>query len=609
VSDAVDAGGYLALTLALLAAGTALVVLAPRHPMVVGPGEHTGGFAVGMWPLLAVLALVAPVLAVVLLLARRREAALGLVAVVGLLAGCRFVADLALLVSPATAQRAELWMPHGIDPVRPGPGVSMLLAGQLCTAVAGVVAVAESARREGGHRFDPWPGPCRATRSVIPIAVSFAVLAGAGLLAAPWRSTSPYVSARSAFDAPISVSLGAFVLAAGVVLAAGLAGSSPDHRVAVAGLVATALTVVGVALPRVVVAALAPELGVAPGPVVALLGALGLAVSAGRVSVWPGTAAWAGTSAGSPARIPAGSSAGGGRGWSRRLLAEGTRVLAGLLCLISGGCGISAFLLHPLRLAADLPQPRIPTTGLLLCTGVVVAAAGWGTAMPPYGRLLRPALGVVAMAMPMAAAEYVAAVCGVLDLPGVDAGPGSWFAFAAALTALAAGLLAVISGGFDRDDVDLTGRSFSGPSAPVAAGAAVLAVPAFALPLVNGTGRGVTGVFQAPFGLPSWALLCAMSVTVGVGLLGPRCRPAQAAVLYTGACVLLVLRLARVLFGPRPLPTTGPAEGVWASVLCLLLLLAAATIAAHTAQSGAPGGSGALSSARPTMAISRRLRS
>jgi hypothetical protein len=293
--------------------------------------------------------------------------------------------------------------------------------------------------------------------------------------------------------------------------------------------------------------------------------------------------------------------------WSRPLLAEGTRVLAGLLCLVSGGCGVSAFFLHPLRLPGDLVQPRIPPTGLLLCTGLVVAAVGWIVAMPRRGPLLRPALAVVATAMPMAAAEYVAAVSGVLDLPGVEAGLGAWFAAGAVLTALAGASLAVISGGFERDDVDLTGRSFSGPTAPVAAGAAVLAVPAYALPLVNGTGRGVTGVIQAPFGLPSWALLTAMAVTVGVGLLGPRCRPVPAAVLYTGACVLLVLRLARVPFGPRPLPTTGLAEGAWATVLCLLLLLAAATIAVHTAQPGAPGRSGALSSARPTMAITRRF--
>jgi hypothetical protein len=196
----------------------------------------------------------------------------------------------------------------------------------------------------------------------------------------------------------------------------------------------------------------------------------------------------------------------------------------------------------------------------------------------------------------------------VLDLPGVDSGIGSWFALGSVLTAPAGALLAVVSGAFERDDVDLTGRSFSGPTAPVAAGAAVLAVPAFALPLTNGIGRGVTGVIQGPFGLPSWALLAAMAVTVGVGLLGPRCRPVPAAVLYTGGCVLLVLRLARVPFGPRPLPAIWLAEGAWATLLCLLLLLAAATIAVHTAQSGAFGGLGALSSARPTMAITRRFR-
>jgi hypothetical protein len=127
--------------------------------------------------------------------------------------------------------------------------------------------------------------------------------------------------------------------------------------------------------------------------------------------------------------------------WSRPLLAEGTRVLDGLLCLVSGGCAISAFFLHPLRLTAGLAQPRIPTTGLLLCTGLVVASTGWLTAMPRHGRMLRPALAVVAVAMPVAAAEYIAAVAGVLDLKGVDAGVGAWFAAAAVLTALTGALL------------------------------------------------------------------------------------------------------------------------------------------------------------------------
>jgi hypothetical protein len=606
-SGAVGAGAYLVLAVMLLVVGTGLAVIAPRFPVarfaaVAGPADGTGaavegaavgGPAFGVWPLLVVLAVILPVLAMVLLLARQRAAALGLVAVAGLVAGCRFVADLALLESPLTAGRAELWVPHGIDPVRAGAGAWLLLAGQLCTAAAGVFALAESGRCQGGHGFDVPAGLPRATRPVVPVAVSFAVMAAAGLLAAPLRSTDPYVSARSAFDAPASVSLGGFAIAVGIVLATGLACSSPDHRVTVAGLVAAALAVVGIALPRVVVAALAPDLGVAPGPVVALLGAVGLATSARWVSV----RAWSGISSGAE------------WAWPRPMLAEGGRVLAGLLCLLSGGCAVFAFFLHPLRLAGDLSQPRISMTGLLLCTGLVVAAVGWLTAMPRRGPLLRPALAVVAMAMPMAAAEYVSAVMGVLDLTGVDAGMGCWFAVAAVLTALAGALVSVVSGGFERDDVDLTGRSFSGPTAPVAAGAAVLALPAFMLPLVNGAGRGVTGVVQGPFGLPSWALLAAMSVTLGIGLLGPRCRPIPAAVLYTGGCVLLVLRLARVPFGPRPLPATGLAEGAWATVLCLLLLLVAATIAVHTAQPGAPGGSGALSSPRPTMAITRRFRS
>jgi hypothetical protein len=564
----VQAGVYLVSAVVLLVLGSGLLAAAPRLRMVT---VGRGGPVFGVWPLLVVLAVTPAVLAVMLLLVRQRAAALALVAAVGAVAVGRLVLDLWLSVAPWAADRPELWLAAGIDRARAGPGPWLLVAGQSCIVLGGLFAAAEAGRWRGEHAFVAGEHP-RVSPLVLPVAVGFAVLAGVGLLGVPFRSADPALVARSVLEVALPASAGGFGLAAGVVLAAGLAASAPDYRVAVGGLAGTSLAVLGVALPRVVAPALAPGLGVAPGPVVGVVGALGLAGVARSISV----RAWSGYSAEAELTLP------------RPRLATGFRVAAGLLCVVSGGCAIVSFFAAPLRLTEALAQPRLPTVGLLLCTGVVLAASGWFTAMHPTGRLVRPALGVVAMAMPMAAAEHITSVLAVIDVPGVDAGVGWWLAVGAVLLALAGALAAVVCGGFERDDVDLSERSFAGPTAPASAAAAVLALPAFLLPLVDGAGRGVTGVFQKPFGLPAWALLAGLLVTVGVAMLGPRCRPVQAAVIYTGGCLLLMLRLARIPFGPRPLPTAGLAEGAWASLLCLLLLLLAATIAVRTGQPDAP---------------------
>jgi hypothetical protein len=570
---AVRAGVYLVFAVALLVVGSGLLAAGPRLRMV-DPGAP-GGTAFGVWPLLVLLAVTPAVVAVMLVLTGQRAAALALVAAVAAVAAGRLVLDLWLAAAPWASVRPELWAPSGIGPARAGPGPWLLVAGQACVVVAGVFAVAESTRSRGEHGLGPDPSGSRVSPIVLPVAVGCAVLTGFGLLIAPFRSADPRLLPRTVLDVAPPEAAGGFVLAAGLALAAALAATSPDHRVAVAGLVGTALAGLGVALPRLVVSALAPGLGIAPGPVVAVAGALGLAVLARTVSThgWP-----------EPEPPPVSR-------LSRSAVATGLRRSAGLLCLISGGCAIVAAFADPLRLADDLRQPRLPTVGLLLCTGGVLAAAGWITAMFPVGRRIRPALAVVAMAMPMAAAEYLTAVLGVLDVPGLDAGPGWWLACAAVLTALAGSAVAVVAGGFERDDVDLeelTGRPFGGPAAPASAAAAVLAVPAFLLPLADGAGRGVTGVFPDPSGLPAWSLLAGMAVVVGLALLGPRCRPGPAAVLYTGGCVLLMLRLARIPFGPRPLPAAGLAQGAWASVLCLVLLLVAATVAVRSGQPDPP---------------------
>lgn len=604
-AGAVRAGALVALSVAMLVVGAGLSALGPRLPVArpaawPGPGAaQAAAPAFGVWPLLVVLAVAPGVLAVMLILVWQRAAALALIAAVGAVAVGRVVLDLALMLQPLAAARPELVAPAAIDGLRAAPGGWLLVAGQLCTVLAGLLAAAEVGRCRGEHGLVAPAGAARVPARVPPVALGVALVAAAGLLAAPFGTGLPFLSDHSVFDAPPAVAAGRLLLAAGIVLATALAASAPDHRVVAGGLVGVALGVLAVAVPSLVVASLAPGFRPTPGPVMAVLGAFGLAVLARSVV----RAAWAEPrdQADRPPR-PA-------TGVPRVVLADDYRRIGGALCVLAGGCAVAAFVADPVRLVEQLPggagQPRLPTQGLLLSTGLVLAAVGTVTAFSRVGRLVRPGLAVLAMAMPMAAAEYVTAVLGVLELPGVDAGWGWWLAMASVTAALAGAFACALAGGLERDEVDLTDCSFHGPTAAPAASAAVLAVAGFVLPLVGGAGRGVTGVFQAPYGLPSWALLAAMATVVGVGLLGPRCRPERAAVLYTGACLVLVLRLARIVFGPRPLPSAGLAEGAVATALCLVLMLAAASVSASTAAraglAGAQGSRGTLSSRAPVV--------
>ena len=63
------------------------------------------------------------------------------------------------------------------------------------------------------------------------------MLAGFGVLTAPYSSSDPWLVPRSVLDSPAWSLAGGFALAVGIALAVVLACSAPDPRVAVGGLV------------------------------------------------------------------------------------------------------------------------------------------------------------------------------------------------------------------------------------------------------------------------------------------------------------------------------------------------------------------------------------
>jgi len=601
-------------------AGALLLAAGPRYPVAIATDGAVVGPVFGIWPLLAVLAVVPAVVSVMLLMVRQRAPGLALIASVGAVSVGQLLLTAQLLLDPVRAARAELVAPTGVGELRPGLGGWLLLAGQVATALAGLAAAREASALRGERSMDePAYGP-RTPPGAMLLGVGCAVLAGVGVLAAPYVSADPWLVPRSVLDAPVWAAAGGFALAIGIALAVVLACSTPDPRVSIGGLVGVSIGVLGVVAPRVTVAALAGDHGlrVALGPVLGTLGGLGLALLAawvgyrGRRLAYGSPGVAGGVAHGrngypvltggtlldgiGAAAGPGGFDAPGGTGALARLggavdrlagspaavLAVRCRLAGAALATLAGGAAVAAALTEPLRLAPDLPHPQLATRWLLLAAGAVLVPLGLVTASRVLGPRVRPALAVVLVTVPMAAGEPLAAVLGVLGLDGVSAGPGLWLTLLAVSVAGTAALAVVLAGGFERDEVDLTRTPYEGPLAAASAAAAVLTVPAFWLPLVDGAGWGTTGVLQPPFGLASWGLLAGFAVTMGALLIGPRCRPGPAMVLYGGVFAVLVFRAARLAVTPGLVPGNGLGEGAWATGLCLALVVVAAVLVPRT---------------------------
>jgi len=573
------AGALIPVAASGVALGSLLVAAGPRYPVALAADGVPVGPAFGMWPLTAVLAVVPAVVAVMLLLVKQRAPALALIASVGAVAAGRLLIDVELLRDPVRAARPELVAPLGFGELRPGPGAWMLLAGQAAWLIGGLAAARGVGALRGERSMDELATGPRTPPGAMLLGVCCAVLAGFGVLTAPYASADPWLVPRSVLDAPGLAAAGGFALATGIALAVVLACSAPDPRVAVGGLVGAALGVLGVVAPQLTVAWLAAALHITVGPVLATAGGAGL----GALAAWVGYRGRRGAVPRRPAELDrlAGPPA--------AVLAVRCRLAGAGLAVLAGGCAVATGLTEPLRLAADLPHPQLATRWVVLVTGAVLVPLGLAAGTRLLGPAVRPALAVALVALPMAAGEPLGELLSVIGLAGVAGGPGLWLTLVAVALAVAAALAAILAGGFERDEVELGPTPYEGPVAAAGAASAVLTVPAFWLPLVDGAGWGVTGVLQPPFGLGSWGLLAGFAVCAGALLIVPRCRPGRAVALLGGVAVVLVLRLLRLALVPGRLPADGPGEGAWATALCLLLVLVGGVIVLRTRPAAAPG--------------------
>ncbi|HET8643336.1 MAG TPA: hypothetical protein VFM37_15470 [Pseudonocardiaceae bacterium] len=552
--------------LVVATAGAVLLAVAPALAVVrAGDGAHLGPAFVA-WPLVALLALAPAVAAWLLAGYARPAAAVGLLGSFGLLAVGRAAVDLQILADPWSAQRPELFVPVSLAELTAGPAVAVLLLGHVLTMLAGALAVGSLLRaRQGGAALPPDSRP--AGRSGPLVAALFGgTLAAAGLMSRPFRSSDPYLIPSAAVDAAGPTMVGMLLIAGGALLAACLAASAADPDTAWGGLAGAAAGVAVVALPPLAAAAAGDDIGISAGPLVALGGAALLAGTAWLVATGRGEAPADGEEA---VRLPA--------ALRLRRVAGGLAVTAGVAGLL-GAVTDQVTVSGQLTAGSLLTAPVVYPARLLVPAGVLLVVLGALMLAPRAGAVVRPALVAGWAAMALAATATLDLTLTATQLDGLDAGFAGWPTGLALLLAPAAGALAGVAGGVEREEADLTDPAARRADRVVLVTgglAAVLALPAFGLPLVTSADYLPAGLWSR-FGVASWGLLAAAAVVVAAGLLAPRSRPARSVALLLGAAAVVAVHLTAVpLVGARGEAPGSVGPGTWFAIACGLSLLAA----------------------------------
>lgn len=500
----------------------------------------------------------------------------GLMLGLAALAPGRALLDVQLIADAGLAARPELVVATSLAPLHPGPGLALLLAGHLLTALAGVLVLtarAPDADRDGSCAptagegvGEELTGRGTPRQGLLLAALGLGVVASVGLLAPPFHSTTGFLLARWAFDGPGWALAGAMLLAVLVPTVACLLAASTSRGRARGGLLGLAAGVAAVAAPALAAGLFGTDLTPAPGPVAALTAAAGLALLAGPA----GHALTRDSSADQPDLIlPA---------------AERLYRLAGATALLAGALATAGVLAPALQVPAGTAEPVLNHARLLAPAAVVLVVLGVALLFSArIGAVTRPALSVAWVVGPLAATAILDPVLTASDVPGVRLGLGSWCAAAVLVVAAAAGLCAAVAGGVERDDVDLSALAQRGTDRPLLASgvaAALLAIPAFALPLAQARGHrlmaiapGASEAQVTGAQLSAWGLLTGLVAVLLATLIAPRCRPIRAVALLAGAGVVVIVRLAELPLVAAPLDGAVLAAGTWFSLGVLVLLV------------------------------------
>ena len=532
----------------LLAAASLLLGASQPLGLITPTGDQ--GFLA--FPLLLVLAL-APVGAVLWLLIRGKSTfAAGVLTALGLIALGRGVIDAQIAVNAGLISRPEFQIQIG--PTKPpvGPGFWSLIAGHLLTVFAGLLALTLLRGLDAGGTRQ---------RGLMGIALPASLLAFIGLLMPPFQSDNPLLPAESVLDAPPLVLAGGLLLAVSLPVAAAFAASSSNPAAARGGLFGLGVGLAVVTLPQLASGLFVAQLHPAPGPYLALVGAI---VLVGSVGMRDGSQAVGKVSTRRQVRTLA----------TQRL----AQLVAGILGVIAGVASVIAANVAQLTLPPDLLMPEnyssrllIPASALAVLFGVMMLISHAGL-VSHLALLVRPAFIVNLVAIPFAAASSIDAAIAATAAPGIEPGPGCWLAGIAALLALAAMVPAALVGAFERDEIDL-GQLMVRRNMLVPIGAAMLcAIGTFWFPIVTAPNYAPPDLWSN-FRFTSWGLLVALAAVLIACAIALRSRPQRAAALLFGSAMLIGVRLLEFPMTIGRFPTSTFGVGGWFALACLVILI------------------------------------
>lgn len=569
------------LALGVAGFGAIMLLVGPLVGLVTPPVP--AGFA--SWPLLALLAVAPVLLAAAYALRGRPVVASAVLTSFALFAPGRALLDVQLISDPGLAARPELLLPTSLLELRPSTGVIFLLAGHALTLLAGLLAYRdEPASAPSGVSpdradvVDDSAGRTGRGQGKLALALSVAGLAAVGLTGAPFRSDSPYVVPEAVFDAGFWVVLGGLLVAATVLVAAGLAISSAEPDAVTGGLTGTAVAVAVVVLPPLVAGLVVPSLHPTWGPMLALLAALGLVGVAWWLARRTGTAEVEQPTA--DVELP---------GQARLQFVGGVlAVLAGIGALAGGLTPLVEFT-GSVAAGTDAPQLGTYPGRLLLPAGVVLLVLGGALLTRRFAAAVRPAVAVASVTVLVGGAAALDTALTALDgasiplplgMTALQAAPGFglWATGLAMLCAVAAACCVGLAGTVERGDVDFdevsADRTLFAPS--IVAG--VSALGAFGLPVLIAPDYLPPDLWTE-FRTASWGLLAGVIAVLAAVSLAPFCRPPRAVALMFGAAIVVAVRLSELPLTAGRAAGSGAGTGFWFAAVCLVSLLAGAALA------------------------------
>jgi hypothetical protein len=572
-NGAVDRLGWAAsparLRIALLVSlvGAVLTVVGVGQGLVVD--SPAAGFGSGF--LLAVLAVAPAAAAILFVLFGRALVGAGVLTGAALLAPGLALVDGQFFVDALQAARPEVLVPTSLAELEPAFGAYLVLAGHVAAVVAGLLAAGRAGADPSSDYFAALDSTASVSRrgAAMGWALAAATVSIAGLFFPPFRSDNAFLLGHDLVDSPALVRYGAILLALTLLIGGVAAAGNPRPPVARGMAVGLVLALAWLALPQVFAVAAIDWLHFGRGGG-GLLTLVPIVVLVGILFVLRGD------------REPTGEPA------DLQLETSPLHLVTGVLGVLTGVAAIAGAMGALVVVEGGGDQPESYANRQLIPAGIVVILLGaalftkWAGAVRPAFVVSLGAVALVGLATLDAAFTGTTIPGTAFNLPIVTAelrvGAGVWFAVVAILLAGISAVAAAVAGGAERDDVDVSERKLHTRVAIPVGAAILLAVGAFASPMITAPDYTPPGIFSE-FRLASWGLLIGFAVVAGAAAVAAFARPVRAAALLFGGAVVVGVHLLELPMTGDRVADSSAGQGTWLSLACLVALVAGAVTA------------------------------